>query len=145
MRQLTETVEILLAEDDHEDVLIFQIALAEIEIPHTLRVANDGDKLFILLEEKIPEILFLDINIPCKDGITCLNAIRGHEDYKHLPIIMYTSNIFGSKIDQCFENGANLYLNKSYTVNELTTKLTHVFAINWKDNPFVSRTEFVLK
>ncbi len=46
--------DILLAEDDREDVEIFEMALNELKFPYIMRTADNGDVLFILLKEKIP-------------------------------------------------------------------------------------------
>ncbi len=125
--------DILLAEDDMDDVLIFEMALKSIKVPHALRHAENGDRLFILLRERVPYILFLDIHMPCKDGMACIVEIRKNREYDNLPIVMYTSNLSDKIIDDCFRNGANLYVAKSASFSELTQKLRKVFDIDWGD------------
>ncbi len=84
--------DILLADDDADEILIFETALKELKYPHTLRHAMNGDALFVLLKDKIPYILFLDIHMPCKDGVACITEIRKNREYDNLPVIIYTSN-----------------------------------------------------
>ena len=124
--------DILLAEDDHEDVEIFDIALEELKVNYEVRHAENGDKLFILLKEKLPYILFLDIGMPCKDGISCIAEIRRHREYDRLPIIMYTGHRAEMMADRCFSKGADCYIEKTASIRELTDKLKKVFAIDWK-------------
>lgn len=134
MDELTDySKDILLAEDDLEDVEIFEMALQELNISYTLRHAANGEVLFTLLKEKLPYILFLDINMPCKDGIACIIAIRKNRKYDQLPVIMYTSHQSKTVIDECFRNGANLYLGKTNTIRELTEKLKKIFAVDWEN------------
>jgi CheY-like chemotaxis protein len=125
--------DILLAEDDKEDVIIFETALKELGIAYTLRHAINGDVLFVLLKDKIPYILFLDIHMPCKDGMACITEIRKNREYDNLPIIVYTSNFSKKVIEECYRSGANLFLTKTYTFSALTEKLNKVFAIDWNN------------
>ena len=125
--------DILIAEDDRDDVEIFELALKEINLSYELRHAENGDKLFILLKEKMPYILFLDINMPCKDGISCIMEIRKSRDYDAIPIVVYTSSVYQKSIDECYRNGANLYLSKTYTLASLKEKLQRVFSIDWEN------------
>jgi CheY-like chemotaxis protein len=137
--------DILLAEDDADDVFLFEMALKELNIPYLLRNASNGEVLFVLLKEKIPYILFLDVHMPCKDGVACVVDIRKNRDYDSLPIIMYTSNFSDKIIEECYRNGANVYLKKTTTFAELTEKLRKVFSVDWTNylhyppqNQFVS-------
>ena len=123
--------DILLADDDADEVLIFETALQELNHPHTLRHAIDGDALFALLKDKIPYILFLDIHMPCKDGVACITEIRKNREYDNLPVIIYTSNHAPKIADECFVQGANFYLQKGYTLQTLTENLKKIFSIEW--------------
>lgn len=110
-----------------------------------MRHANNGETLFILLKDKIPYLLFLDINMPCKDGVTCITEIRRNRDYDHMPVIMYTANNSERVIDDCYKNGANLYLAKSYTVGALKDSLKKIFSIDWSNYlPYPTRDQFVM-
>ena len=125
--------DILLAEDDIDDVTIFEMALRHLELSYILRHAENGELLFVLLKDRIPQILFLDINMPCKDGVACIIEIRKNREYDNLPVVMYTSNLSEKIIDECFSNGANLYITKTNRFTALTEKLKKVFAIDWDD------------
>lgn len=133
MTALDQEKDILLAEDDNDDVVIFEMALKEAGIPYYLRHAENGDVLFVLLKEKQPYILFLDIHMPCKDGLSCITEIRKNRDYDNLPVVMYTSEFSNKIVEQSFRSGANLYITKTNTLSELTAKLKKVFSIDWND------------
>lgn len=123
--------DIMLAEDDSDDVEIFDLGLKGLNFPYLLRHAENGDILFIMLKDKLPYILFLDIHMPCKDGIACIIEIRKNRDYDKMPVIMYTSEISKKIIEEAYRNGANLYLAKTNTIAELTGKLQKIFSIDW--------------
>ena len=137
--------DILLAEDELDDVLIFDMALKQLDFSYVLRHAENGDMLFVMLKNKIPYILFLDINMPCKDGATCILEIRKNRAYDKMPVVMYTSNLSNKIIEECYRNGANLYLTKTNTLGALTTKLKKIFSIDWDDYlHYPSQQQFVL-
>ena len=100
---------------------------------------------FVLLKEQVPDILFLDINIPCKDGISCIREIRKNKEYDSLPVIMYTGQRQDSRVEEAFREGANYYIVKSNTVSELAKKLKKVCSIDWRSiTHYPSREQFVI-
>ena len=146
---MTNTVEIphiLLAEDDKDDVLIFQLAIDELSHTVVLSVAENGDQLVALLEEIFPDIIFLDINMPCRSGQECLREIRSRKKFDNVPVIMYSSHRDLHLIDDTYREGANFYMIKSNSINELIERLKKILFNNWKKSIyFPSRNDFVLK
>ena len=137
---------VLIAEDDDDDYYVFSLAIAETSFTVLLSRAIDGEVLLKLLEEKIPDILFLDLLMPCKDGRECLREIRANRKYDKIPIIIYTSLSDLVNIEYCFREGSNLYAIKPNTVGELKAILERILTINWKKTLyFPQRSEFVLK
>lgn len=138
--------DILLAEDDNDDVLIFDMALTQLKIPYVLRTVDNGEKLFVVLKERVPQILFLDIHMPCKDGVACIVEIRKNREYDNLPIIVYTSDVSKKTVEDTYRNGANLFLEKAETVNKLTNKLQHIFSKDWINYMhYPSQDHFILQ
>src|SRR3546814_9333494 len=84
--------DILLAEDDPDDVEIFELALEELKLPYPISHAGNGEELLIRLKEKQPYISFLDIGMPCKDGIACIEEIRENREYGRLTVIVITAH-----------------------------------------------------
>ena len=145
MKTKNENWDVLLAEDDNDDVLSFELAMKEMPFSFILRNAENGDMLFVLLKERIPDILFLDILMPCRDGVTCIIEIRKNKEYNHMPVIMYTAMNSEEYIENAYKNGANFYLLKSNSIHELSEKLTKIFSIDWKNFMFYPQKEqFVL-
>lgn len=143
MNNLSEEKDILLAEDDQDDVDIFRWAMDKTEIAHTLRHAENGDVLMVMLKEKIPYILFLDVEMPCKDGLSCILEIRKNRDYDKLPVVMYTSFSYPQYIEGAYRNGANIYITKASSMEHIIDNLKRVFAIDWKRYMhYPSRDEF---
>jgi DNA-binding response OmpR family regulator len=137
---------VLIAEDDNDDYLIFSIAIEELSYTVLLSRATDGRVLLKLLEEKLPDILFLDILMPAIEGRECLREIRANKKYDTLPIIMYTSLDDLKNIEFCYREGSNLYTIKPNTIGELKHVLERILSIDWKKTLyFPTRSEFVLQ
>jgi CheY-like chemotaxis protein len=144
MTEQTST-HVLLAEDDADDVMIFQLAIDKLPFAILLTHAENGDKLITLLEEMIPDVIFLDINMPCRSGKECIREIRSRKKFDAVPVIMYTGHKHEDYIEETFREGANFYLIKSNSVDELAEKLKNILSINWKKYMYYpTRNDYVL-
>ncbi len=106
---------ILLADDDEGDRIIFKEAFSEIKIKTVVQTVNDGVQLMEWLNNKdnpIPHFLFLDLNMPRKNGIECLKEIRGNERLKAIYIAIYSTSNNEKDKEETFLNGANVYITK---------------------------------
>jgi CheY-like chemotaxis protein len=136
---------VLLAEDDEDDVLIFRLALNKLSLVLEIKHVSDGIALLNLLRQQVPDIIFLDIRMPGKDGLSCIVEIRKNKEYHHIPVIMYTSFKSERYIDESYSNGANFYVLKADSISQLAEKLKKIFSIDWKNYAyFPPKSEFVL-
>jgi DNA-binding response OmpR family regulator len=129
---MTAVENVLIAEDDHEDFEILCDAIKELPFEVEINRAENGDVLIQVLNTKIPDLLFLDIVMPCKDGRQCLKEIRADKKFDLLPIVMYSSHRHSSTVEFCFREGANLYTIKPTAFEELKMILVKIFSIEWK-------------
>lgn len=118
--------EILLAEDNPGDVLLFREALASCQLPCNLVVAADGQKAITLLGDEAagtpswrPHLIVLDVNLPKYNGDDVLRHARRQPWLKEVPVIMLTSSPSPADRAAAIELGANLYLQKSSDLDEL--------------------------
>ena len=106
---------ILLADDDLDDCLFFKEALKEFPLPTHLTSVNDGEQLMQhLTHEKceLPHVLFLDLNMPRKNGFECLSEIKLFKKLEHLPVIMYSTSFEQEVVNQLYKNGAQHFIRK---------------------------------
>ena len=108
-------LKLLLAEDDPDDRFFFQEILNDISLPTELTAVQNGEELISLLEKnpaKNYNVLFLDLNMPRKNGFEVLSEMEENEDLKDLPvIILSTSNPVGN-IDLLYSKGVKYYIQK---------------------------------
>lgn len=110
---------IVLAEDDPEDVLIFSELMTEINADIELTIVENGLRLMNLLEatEVLPDLIFIDINMPLKNGLQCLKEIKSAASWKDIRTIILSTSSHPEQIEESYRNGAALYIKKpnSYT------------------------------
>lgn len=109
------TLRILLADDDEGDRLLFKVAFQDLEIKHTIHMVNNGLQLMDYLKtnaEELPHLIFLDLNMPCKNGLECLKEIRGEGKFKEISIAVYSTSALEKDIEETFSHGANRYIKK---------------------------------
>ena len=124
--------DVVIADDDTDDFKFLSSAIAELELTVVITRAENGEVLIKVLNERLPDILFLDILMPIKDGKECLKEIRSNKRFDSLPIIMYTSLRDLETIEFCYREGSNLYICKPNTYRELLQVLKRLFSIDWK-------------
>lgn len=125
-------VHILLADDDYDDCNFFKLALKELPVLTDLTIVSDGDQLMQYLADNtdnLPSVLFLDINMPRKNGYVCLDEIKKNEKLKDLPVIMFSTSNDKDKIDLLFNSGANIYIRKPSSFAELVQAIYHAIPI----------------
>jgi CheY-like chemotaxis protein len=91
----SEKIKILLADDDKDDRFLFREALSELPVETDLETVHDGEQLMIYLtdhEDDLPDVLFLDLNMPKKNGFECLTEIKTNDKLGNLPVIMFSTS-----------------------------------------------------
>src|SRR5690606_633179 len=130
-----EYMHIILADDDEDDRLFFTDAFEELKINTKVKTYNDGAELMDYLNSEdsiLPEILFLDLNMPKKNGIECLHEIKSHPRVGNIAIARYSTSSAEEHIEETFVNGANIYIKKPNDFNTLKKVLSDVVTINWQ-------------
>jgi CheY-like chemotaxis protein len=124
----------VIAEDNDEDFNFFSGAIDKISVKVVLTRAEDGEILIKLLEdiEINPDVLFLDLLLPMKDGRECLKLIRRNKKFDFMPIIIYSNPKEYESIEFCYRESANLFIFKPGTTDELVVMLERIFALEWK-------------
>lgn len=140
---------IILADDDEDDRTFFKEAMSETVETAIVNTANDGLELMSMLSrkaEKLPDAIFLDLNMPRKNGQECLAEIKTNRVYKNIPVVIYSTSSNRDQIDSTFMAGANLYISKPDSYIKLKVILKKVFALKCEEyKPQPTKEKFVLK
>jgi len=106
---------ILLADDDADDCLFFKEAIDELIPPITFTAVHDGEQLMQLLTNKInklPNVIFLDLNMPRKNGFECLTEIKKNKALKDLPVVIFSTSFEQEVVNRLYDNGAHYFIRK---------------------------------
>jgi CheY-like chemotaxis protein len=142
-----ELLRVFLADDDEDDCMLFEDALQDIDQKIELIISRDGVELMNTLQEKVPpppHVLFLDLNMPRKNGFECLKEIKLHGEYKNIPIVVLSTSNENEHIQRTFEDGANLYARKPGNFLLLKKLIEHVLTIDWKEHSPKHLNQFLL-
>lgn len=134
----TYNYNLLLADDDEDDCDFFKEALDELVISTALVTVNDGEQLMNFLlknsSDSLPDILFLDLNMPRKSGFECLNEIKRIEELKHLPVIIFSTSLNTDIVDLMYEKGAIHYIQKPGEFMQLKKVIENALNESTKNN-----------
>jgi CheY-like chemotaxis protein len=124
----SKNLNILLADDDFDDCHFFKEALEALPQTTALTTVHDGDELMNYLTEDtnpVPHVLFLDINMPRKNGFECLAEIKQNAKLKDLPVVMFSTSSAQDKINVLFKTGADVYIRKPSNFAQLVQVIHH--------------------
>jgi CheY-like chemotaxis protein len=131
----TDALHVLLADDDEDDRLFFKRAIEEVRVKTVLETVNDGQQLMDYLLKNgasLPDVIFLDLNMPRKGGIECLEEIRSIKQLKDISIVIYSTSGSDEDIETTFLKGANVYIKKPNDFQKLKKAIAEVLSINWQ-------------
>jgi CheY-like chemotaxis protein len=124
----TTLLHVLLADDDEDDCLFFTEAHAQLTNPARLTTVNDGEELMQLLLQQtgpLPDVLFLDLNMPRKSGYDCLIEIKKHQRLRQLPVVILSTSFDRDVADRLIRSGAFRCVQKPVGYGQLTALIQH--------------------
>lgn len=111
-----------LVDDDPDDIAVFTEVLQDVDAAAELATAADGIealKSLRLRKENLPDIIFLDLNMPRMGGKECLTELKRDGLLKHIPVIMYTTSSQSKDIEETMLKGAVCFITKPTSLKEL--------------------------
>lgn len=140
MARHSNPITILMADDDPDDRMLTRDAFEESRLANTLDFVEDGEELMdylhrrgayeALLDEPLPSLILLDLNMPRKDGREALKEIKADSDLRRIPIVVLTTSKAEEDILRTYDLGVNSFIIKPVTFESLVD-ITTTLAKYW--------------
>ncbi|MEL6673485.1 MAG: response regulator [Bacteroidota bacterium] len=125
---------ILLVEDNPGDIMLAKEALKEARLQsHSLSVVTDGDKALDFLNQRfqvggalIPDLIILDLNIPCRNGKEVLRYIKEHPSLRHIPVVVFSTSAAEHDVNTCYKLQANCYVTKPIDFDDFVDVISSI-------------------
>lgn len=141
-----KTLSILFVDDDTDESFLFNEALEQAGLSIDLHKVQDGNQMFKYLSAReAPDLIFMDINMPYKDGMETLCELRSYAQWKTLPVVIYSTTRNLEHIEACYEGGATLFVVKPNDFEVMVQMVRKICSIDWQMHERFSRQDFVLR
>lgn len=145
---ILKNINILLADDDQSDCLLFKEALEELPVSASLIVVQNGEQVMEELTKKgkeLPDVLFLDINMPRKSGFATLGEIKRNTGLQKLPVVMFSTSSDLESVKKVFRDAAHYYICKPVEFSKWKKVIYEALTlITEKDNPLPLEENFMI-
>lgn len=130
MQPPLKALHILLVEDNPGDVRLVREALRDSDTPLELNVVNDGEQAIQFLSRggsfrsaPRPDLVLLDLNLPKKSGHEVLAEIKTSDEWRSIPVLVYTSSDADADVNGAYDLHANCYVRKPSNLDEVVQVL----------------------
>lgn len=136
---------ILLAEDDDDDFHILNSVLLHISPSVEILRTKNGIMVSSLMETSFkPDMIILDMNMPFKNGISCLNEIKTKENLDSIKVVIHSTSFNNREVEASYNGGADLYLVKAASFSAMVQQFKKLFSNQYLiNNEKVPRNQFV--
>ena len=130
---MVKSKNIFLVDDDADDQLFFTEALREIDSNISCTIANNGREALEHLRQLtlLPEILFLDLNMPFMNGYECLSQLKNEIHLSRIPVVIFTTSNDPKDAEITHQLGAEVFLSKPPEFKLLRQKLERILTIDF--------------
>lgn len=119
----------LIVDDDLDDREMFCEALQDVASDVACYTEPNGRRAILALENKeieVPDLIFLDVNMPVMNGWDCLSRLKKAEAYQNIPVIMYSTSSYSEDVERALSLGALCFFSKPSAFKELKNSLALV-------------------
>lgn len=139
---------LLLADDDKDDCLLFKHALEELPLMAHLTIVHNGEQVMEEISKEgstLPDVLFLDLNMPRKNGFASLGEIKRNAELQDLPVVIFSTSSDQESVNNVFRDAAHYYICKPGDFLQLKKVIYEaLILITDKHNSLPSKENFII-
>ncbi len=109
---------VLAIDDDHADLRLIEEAVRAGTLSVEFDSLTDPRKAHAKIQAWGPSLVILDLNMPEMDGFHVLDTIRGHENTRHIPVILLTTSSNPADVERAYRAYANAFVTKPVELEE---------------------------
>lgn len=135
---MRKKLNILFIEDDEIEVMKLNRTLNSLELKHNFEEAQDGEMALDILKNNanLPDIIFLDLNMPKMNGIEFLRILKANDNLKYIPTVILTTSNNRKDVLECYSIGVSGYIIKPLKYDDYVTKVKAVLEY-WSLNELI--------
>lgn len=145
---ISQNINILLADDDQADCLLFKDALEELPVSAKLTIVHNGEQVIEELTKNgntLPDVLFLDLNMPRKNGFAALGTIKRDIALQDIPVIIFSTSSDLEMIKIVYRDAAHYYICKPVDFSQLKNAIYEALTlVTQKDKPLPLIENFII-
>lgn len=130
LKQYNMNKKILLIDDDEDEQSIFAEAIHAAKISFDCVFANSAAQGIKIIDSVLPDYIFVDFNMPAKNGIECIKEIKEKNSFKETPVILYTTGLDDRLANTAMQFGASACIKKPFSISALAEMLKNILIPN---------------
>lgn len=144
-----EYLNVILVDHDEGNQIFFKNIFKDLKIGIKVQLFCNGENLMEYLnseEALIPEILFMDFDIPKKNSLECLHEIKTDFRFDKMVTAIYSDRLSEPEIEDVFVKGANIFMRKPDNYTDLKKVISEVVTVNWQYHTSgLNKDNFIMK
>ncbi len=129
-------LKILLVEDNKIEIIKLKRSISKELQNYVITIAGNGNEALSCIEEEVPDLILLDLNMPDMNGKEFLTIIKQKEDLRHIPVIILTTSNNSVDISDCYALGIAGYILKPLKMQDYELKIQAIMNY-WNFNEFL--------
>ncbi len=131
---MKDNANIFYTDDDLDDHILFREVVQDLSDSVTLYTQRNGEELLNQLENRppAPKVIFLDLNMPVKNGFQALREIKQSDELRLFPVIMITTSDDVNSINETRRLGGDLFITKPPDYSAYCKAISYALSLDWE-------------
>lgn len=112
---------ILFVDDDRDSLITYQKAVSL--VGHEAHLLENGEQTLARVDDLVPDVIVLDMNLPDMSGLTLLERLRSETSARDIPIVMLTAYSESKFADDVYAAGADAFFSKPLSLNDFLSAI----------------------
>jgi response regulator RpfG family c-di-GMP phosphodiesterase len=129
-----EYLNVIVVEEDEGTQIFFRNIFADLKIKTKVIFFSDGKEGvdYLMSEDaSVPEILFMNYNIPEKKSLELIDQVKENFRYNKMTTVLYSECLSEQEIEEIFVKGINVFMKKPDNYNNLKKAVSEIITVNW--------------